>query len=89
MEIEIINLKKENEELKNKIRELENKLTETEHKLKSYTNTNSCKKYYKINAETVKEKAKKIYRKYKGDKSRKIKRMAPHCIFKQKKEIIK
>ena len=73
METEIINFKKENEELKNKIRELEDKLTETEQKLKSYTNSKGHKKYYEENSEIVKEKAKSYMKKIKENNPEKLK----------------
>lgn len=75
---EINNLKKEIEELKQKNKELEEKL-------KSYTNSNSHKKYYSNNSEIIKEKAKNYMNKIKETNPEKIKEWR-HTAYLKRKE---
>lgn len=78
--ININNLIKENEELKLKNKELEEKL-------KTYTNSDRHKKYYKNHTEIVKEKAKKYMDKIKETNPEKLKEWRHNAYLKRKEKL--
>jgi len=80
--INIIDLIKENEELKNKNKELKERL-------KSYTNTDRHKKYYENHTDVVKEKAKKYMDKIKETNPEKIKEWRHNAYLKRKEKLKK
>jgi hypothetical protein len=78
--IDIDTIIKENIELKT-----QNKLLED--KLKSYTSSNSSKRYYEKNKETVKTKAKLYLEKIKEEHPEKIKEWSRNAYLNKKKKI--
>jgi hypothetical protein len=77
------------ENINNELEELRRKNQELEEKLKSYTNTNSHKKYYEKNKEIIKERSKKFMRKVKEDDPAKLKEWRHNAYIKRKERIKK
>jgi len=73
--------------LKQNYEELLIKYNKIEEKLKSYTNTNSHKKYYENNSEVVKQKAKEYMEKVKENNPEKLKEWRRNAYIKRKAKL--
>jgi len=73
--------------LKHNYDELLIKYNKIEEKLKSYTNTNSHKKYYENNSEIVKQKAKQYMEKVKETNPEKLKEWRHNAYLKRKAKL--
>jgi cell division septum initiation protein DivIVA len=84
---EIEKLKKEYEKLKNENQELKKENDELKQKLKVYTNSDSHKRYYEKNTETVKQRAKTYMEKVKETNPEKIKEWSHNAYLKRKAKL--
>ena len=78
-EIDVAQLKKQNEEYKNRIKELETQL-------KKYTNNERHKKYYEKNKERIKQNSKKYMERMKEENPEKLKEWCRTTYLKRKEK---
>lgn len=86
-EIEIENVKYENEELKQKVLFLENECNELKEHLKKYTNGDNNKRYYQKNKEKVKEQGANYLKKLAQENPDKLKEYRRKAYLKRKEKL--